>query len=884
MQYRRKQNQEDTRKELDAMIQQIAETYVEDPKNIQELLKFNSQFYRYSLKNTMLIQHQNPGAVFVQSYTDWKKMGVLVKGGEKGMKIYRPEEATILKIDNHLVPLEQATDEQKAAYKKGEIESTTKRYFRLGYVFDIAQTNFPKEKLPKYFFMGYASEQHQAIAKGLEEYAKQELGCSVKTENLESISQRGYYKRDTKEIVLNELLEDSQRLSTLAHELGHAIVHEKDTEKSTVQKELEADALGIMLEMHFGIEPTEGRQRHLAENFRGYQELYTKEPEMKGTGAVLYDINLIFRKVISQIEGYVEKETGISMEKRAMLEQVQRQERMEKEMGKKQLFGEIKSSIQIMDYAAMHGMETKRVGRYYTLKDYDSVRIDPQKNCFYRNSGIGTNTAGSVIDFAMEFVHNGDKHQALTELEGMLGRENVAEQRHLQKQHENQLPDLSSGVVLPEKNHDMRRVYAYLIKSRYLDQDIVQDFIDRKMLYQDMRGNCVFVAYGKDGEPNYGTFRGTLTGKKFLGDVPGNDYAQGFYIDHNAEKMVVTESVIDAMSVMSVLHRQGQDYKAYDYLVLTGTGKTEPVLNHLREKPMKEVLLSLDHDNAGVRGMEMITDQIRQNLPETEITYHIPNLNDWNEELSNAGKKLYPFSSISYLENKELPLIHPCAIQSTEHIEETGFRVRDEKHQYRLVELDENGNFLPMQVGRRNVIYFRPEDLEKLVPNLYELVPYESLLAMQESIQQKERNTQEISLSDEKESDLPILASQTEESKIEPRFYADSGVVMVQKMFDGKNIEEGNIWKKADGTYVVSTGYAFDNTIKEYLLGEKEIQELERILEISVSEFPEGLLYDECLENKNLEEVKQMRAEVKKPVMQHQKNCIEITENSELSL
>lgn len=428
----------------------------------------------------------------------------------------------------------------------------------------------------------------------------------------------------------------------------------------------------------------------------------------------------------------------------------------------------------------------------------------------------------------------------------------------------------------------MRRVYAYLIKSRYLDQDVVQDFIDRKMLYQDVRGNCVFVAYGKDGEPNYGTFRGTLTGRKFLGDVPGNDYAQGFYIDHNAEKMVVTESVIDAMSVMSVLHRQGQDYKAYDYLVLTGTGKTEPVLNHLREKPMKEVLLSLDHDNAGIRGMETITDQIRQNLPETEITYHIPNLNDWNEELSNAGKKLYPISSISYLENKELPSIHPCAIQSTEHMEETGFRVRDEKHQYRLVELDENGNLLPMQVGRRNVIYFHPEDLEKLVPNLYELVPYESLVAMQESILQKETNTQEIGQLGEKESNLPILASKEE---TEVHFYADDGVVMMQKMFDGKNTEKGSVWKKADGTYVASTGYAFDNTFKEYPLEEKEIQELERIMGISVSGFQEGLLYDANLGNKNLEEVKQMRAEVKKPVIQHQmKSCIELTENPELGL
>ena len=47
----------------------------------------------------------------------------------------------------------------------------------------------------------------------------------------------------------------------------------------------------------------------------------------------------------------------------------------------------------------------------------------------------------------------------------------------------------------------MRRAYAYLTKTRWIDPDVVQDFVDRKMLYQDVKGNCVFLAYGADGEP-----------------------------------------------------------------------------------------------------------------------------------------------------------------------------------------------------------------------------------------------------------------------------------------------------------------------------------------------------------------------------------------------
>lgn len=62
----------------------------------------------------------------------------------------------------------------------------------------------------------------------------------------------------------------------------------------------------------------------------------------------------------------------------------------------------------------------------------------------------------------------------------------------------------------------MRRAYAYLIKTRYIDQDVVQDFVNQKMLYQDQRGNCVFVSYDKDKQPVFACKRGTNTEKDLL--------------------------------------------------------------------------------------------------------------------------------------------------------------------------------------------------------------------------------------------------------------------------------------------------------------------------------------------------------------------------------
>ena len=97
---------------------------------------------------------------------------------------------------------------------------------------------------------------------------------------------------------------DSQRLSTLAHELGHAMQHREMT-KSEAQMELEADALGIMVEQYLGFEPTEARKRHLAECYRGYQEEYRNHPgERESFGRVMEQVFQKFRQELPEIEQY----------------------------------------------------------------------------------------------------------------------------------------------------------------------------------------------------------------------------------------------------------------------------------------------------------------------------------------------------------------------------------------------------------------------------------------------------------------------------------------------------------------------------------------------------------------------------------------------------
>lgn len=815
------------------MIQTLAESYQENPENIAELLQFGSKFYRYSVRNTMLIYRQNPHATYVQSYKAWKEMGYFPKEGVHGMKVFVPVKTTWLEPEEgKRVQLKYASKEDRIRYQAGEIPGTVRTSYEIGTVFDISQTTYPPELYPRLYAVGYPSELHRDVEKGLIAYAEERLACPVQVEDLSSISLRGAFYPMENKIRLNERLKDSQRLSTLAHELGHAMQHREMT-KSEAQMELEADALGIMMEQYLGFEPTEARKRHLAECYRSYQEEYRKHPgERESFGTVMEQVFQKFRQELPKIEQYIQK--YVPEQTLQKLSQPQRGERPEQT--NQERYAQIKAQIRIVDYAQQHGYHVVAKGNYYTLKEHDSVIIDPEKNCFWRNSGRGTNPQGSVIDFAMNFVHSGDLEASLEELSQQVGgtsypvwteREYPVSAKTAEKV---QLKD-----HLPERNRDMRRAYAYLTKTRWIDPDVVQDFVDRKMLYQDVKGNCVFLAYGEHGEPNFATFRGTLSERKFLGDIKGSDYTHDFYISNGAEKLIVTESVIDAMSVMSILKGQNHDIHGYDYLVQAGTKKYDAVLTQLQEHPkVNEVLLAMDHDIAGVKGMQKVQELIGEFPEERKVSIHVPEpqYKDWNEVLSTAMRKMQPLEQIPFLREGELPEIHFCAVQSTEQVEERGFRKRGDQEQYRLVELGSEGQIQPMEINR-NVIYTDPAQLKPLVPKMYELIKYDEL---------DELRVLHIEQSREPEQKLPEAQPQGSGNKLTAeQIRVENGLVMAEVQLDGQR-ETLAVYREGE-RYYVETGYAFDETLQEYDLDEHAAEQIREQLGERMEELGEGLLY-----------------------------------------
>ena len=280
--------------------------------------------------------------------------------------------------------------------------------------------------------------------------------------------------------------------------------------------------------------------------------------------------------------------------------------------------------ISITEYARQMGFTPVKIGSYYTLKEHDSVMIDPQRNIFFRNS---TGDRGTVIDFVMAFkgVSCGEAIKLL------------CDEIELPKvyKEQNSVPQKKKELILPAKARNMKNVFAYLVKTRCINQKIVQEMVDRDMLYQDERNNCVFVSRDENGMSVFATVRGTNTDKKWVGDVSGCDYSHSFFIDNCSRNLIVTESVIDAMSMMDIKEQKGENHQEYNYLSVSGLGKSREALGyHLGKTLYDIVFLAFDNDDKGreiAKEMKKHIESINQDI---SVSMLIPEAaKDWNEEL-----------------------------------------------------------------------------------------------------------------------------------------------------------------------------------------------------------------------------------------------------------
>lgn len=190
-----------------------------------------------------------------------------------------------------------------------------------------------------------------------------------------------------------------------------------------------------------------------------------------------------------------------------------------------------------------------------------------------------------------------------------------------------------SEFKLPEKDSNMKRLFAYLLKTRFLSKDVVKSFVEQKILYQEKEhGNVVFVGTDKDGVAKSACKKSTAEQSKgFRMTVAGSDCRYGFCWRGESSKLYVFEAAIDLMSFITL---RNDEWKADSFLALDGLS-AKPLLQFLEEqKNIHEIFLCLDYDAAGIEACDKLKDILIEKGYEAEkIKREYPLYKDWNEQL-----------------------------------------------------------------------------------------------------------------------------------------------------------------------------------------------------------------------------------------------------------
>lgn len=334
----------------------------------------------------------------------------------------------------------------------------------------------------------------------------------------------------------------------------------------------------------------------------------------------------------------------------------------------------------ISQLAEEYGMTlVKKRGRRPILstEEHDSIVIYEDENKYHRYSN---GNGGDAVAFMMEFsgIAESDlnKHDQVNECIRILEqRLKINPELAVQQvRYKREMPKF----VMPEKADTNRKVRDYLCRTRGIEERIVDKWIDEGLLFQEAGkyGNCVFISRDENGKPVYGVKRSADPARKFVVDVEGSDYSQGFFIkgkldyytkvsDNFASEhssLFVTEAVIDLMSLQSLylrrrdyeLRQQGKlDCEPDDYenrflnsnwYSLNGCRKYDGLLNTIAShKGIKDIFLALDNDEAGRNASKAIKEEIQKRFPDRKIdvSIRVPPTEgrDWNDELK-AGFSL----------------------------------------------------------------------------------------------------------------------------------------------------------------------------------------------------------------------------------------------------
>lgn len=283
------------------------------------------------------------------------------------------------------------------------------------------------------------------------------------------------------------------------------------------------------------------------------------------------------------------------------------------------------------------GFEFKQSGKYYQCVQHNSLVVYPDRKGFVWNSQ--NISGGDTIDFLRKV----EAKSFPEAIEAIIGEHLTSKYVSAPKYK----PE-SEQLVLPKKAEGKyNRVFAYLSQTRGISADVISDFMKSKQLYQDLRGNCVFVGLDEKGTVKFASVRGTLTGKQYRGDCKNSDKRYAFnQLGEDRSRLYVFEAPIDLMSHCTMTDNAYGNgaYKKQTRLALCGSSDVALEAYLARHKEVKTLNFRLDNDEAGKTAVKIYKEKYEAKGYEVHSVFS--ENKDVNEDLlaqkrhSSSSKKM----------------------------------------------------------------------------------------------------------------------------------------------------------------------------------------------------------------------------------------------------
>lgn len=283
------------------------------------------------------------------------------------------------------------------------------------------------------------------------------------------------------------------------------------------------------------------------------------------------------------------------------------------------------SGIDITAMLQGQGEKLKKQGRVYRWMRYNSTVID--RNRWYRHS---REIGGGPIQFMQHFYGMDFVEAVKYLLDGEEGAEFVQASR---------TPEPKLPFTPPKLSKNMHRTFAYLIKTRKIDADIVQHFVnEKKILETEEYHNTAFCGYDEKGEMKQMHLRSTLPGNRFFMDIDGSDKQYYFrHIGTNSD-VYVFEAPIDMLSYITM---NKENWQESSYVCLGGVA-IDALKNVLStNEQISKVYMCVDRDDAGDKTVKRIGDELNEMGYEWERI--LPENKDWNEDLTAGSEQTENF-------------------------------------------------------------------------------------------------------------------------------------------------------------------------------------------------------------------------------------------------